>query len=574
MPLSLPSDITDQPTARRIASARRSAACGLFIIGAALSLLPIGYALYLMLLIDMALPGRSGSTVAGLLAMALALVVLHAVLLTARQRLLAQLAAACDLAAGGAEGLDPVRAALLGRAAAAVIDVAALPVGLIVLALIAGPVALVPLAGTIVILLVLVSTAGNLACGREEATAAYRSRDIQAALSAPRRALLALVGSGHHVLATGEQRRIDACTADQLRASREGHVARLVSLIAASVLAATAAAATWLMASDAASHGAFAATMLLATMILWTLARVGTNLATLGHAMRSWRSFGDGLDETDPPRALVPLPAPTHRIEVSNAALPVYGTRRVMLQDVSFAAKAGDIVAVIGPANCGKSVLLKLLAGHVRASAGTVRLDGAALNQWDDAERSRHIGYLPTIPELMPGTVAANIAGFDPAADAALITRAALAAGAHDAIVRLPQGYETMIADGDAPAPALSVQHRIALARAMFRDPFVLLLDNPSAFQDAEGNAALRESLAGLRERGAVSIVVGDSSAIIDSANLVLVLRKGGMADFGTKEEVRARMADRQRRDAERLAETSVYAEPRQVDPAPAGDRE
>ncbi len=565
--------ISNRSAHERVALAKRRAIPGIAILGLALSLLPVGYALYLMLLIDIALPGRSGSTIVGLLTLAAALLVLHTVLLATRHRLFAHLAAAYDQAGGMTERLDPIRKALVGPAVPALIDTACIPVALIVLALVGGPVALVPLAGAIVILLVLAPSAGKLARDRDAARSAYRLRDVEAALGQPRRALLALLGSGQHASATDARHRRQVSSAEQLASWHEGHAVRLVGLTATLFLAATAAAATWLMASDAASHGAFAATMLLATLIFWTLHRLATHLAVLSAARQAWRAFEESVNTIEAPRALVPLPPPVRRLEVSNAALPVHGTRRMMLQEVSFAAQAGDVVAVIGPANCGKSVLLRMLAGQVRAVAGTVRLDGATLDQWDDDARSAHIGYLPTVPELMPGTVAANIARFDPAADPALVTRAALAAGAHDAIVRLPNGYDTELAQHDAPAPALSVQHRIALARALYGDPFLLLLDNPSAFQDGEGNAALRRCLAGVQERGGIAIAVGDSAAIIDSANLVLVLRKGGMADFGTKEDVRARMAERQRRDAERLAQTSVYAEPRVADPV-VGDRE
>ncbi|OWK32105.1 type I secretion system ATP-binding protein PrsD [Sphingomonas mucosissima] len=235
------------------------------------------------------------------------------------------------------------------------------------------------------------------------------------------------------------------------------------------------------------------------------------------------------------------------------------------LQEVTFRAEAGDLVAVIGPADAGKSILLKALVGQLSHSAGAVRLDGAALSQWDSSALRGHIGYLPQIPGLMPGTVAQNIAGFAPTPDAAAITRAALAAGAHDAIVRLPAGYDTIVSDPDQPALALSVQQRIAWARALYGDPFLVLLDNPGSFQDNDGHLALGRCLTGLRSRGAVTVVVEDSASVIESANCVLVMRKGGMLDFGRKEDVRARLAERQRREAERLAEVSVCADPREA---------
>ena len=135
----------------------------------------------------------------------------------------------------------------------------------------------------------------------------------------------------------------------------------------------------------------------------------------------------------------------------------------------------------------------------------------------------------------------------------------------HDDIVRLPNGYDTMIGVPEALPLALSLQQRIALARAVFREPFLVLLDNPASFQDNDGHLALRRCLARLRARGAVTIVSGDTASIIDSASHVLVLRQGRVLEFGTTEEVRGKMAERQRREAERLANVSVFAEPRET---------
>ena len=136
-------------------------------------------------------------------------------------------------------------------------------------------------------------------------------------------------------------------------------------------------------------------------------------------------------------------------------------------------------------------------------------------------------------------------------------------------IVRLPAGYDTMVGPA-APVPLpVSIQQRIALARALFGDPFLLLLDQPASFQDAEGQRALRLCLTRSRQRGAVTIVVGDSAPIVESANLVLMLRAGGMIDFGPKDAVRTRLAERQRRDADRLARGAIPADPPVASPAP-----
>ncbi|WP_158049607.1 ATP-binding cassette domain-containing protein [Sphingomonas jeddahensis] len=506
---------------------------------------------------------------AGLVIMAAALVQLHAVLLGRRRRIFGHLAVLCDRLMPAARGsvsdadADLIRAALLGGGVAALIDASALPLLLIVLALVVGLAAAIPLVGAFVAALLLIAARQPAYRFRERAQAAQHARDAEAMAGVHRRDLLGLLGLTSHARAAIEGREQEVAVTHMMAARQSADLLGRIWLVAALTMTITLGSATWLMANDAASTGALVAALLLTLFVLAPLVRIAGHLDSLAAAGPSWRAFRGALASVAAPRPQVALPPPVRRVEVSGVAVPVHGTRRLMLQDVSFAAEAGDVLAVIGPADVGKSTLLKLLAGQLSAAAGAVRLDGAALDQWDEDARAAHIGYLPQTPDLLPGSVAQNIARFDGEADPAGITRAALAAGAHEAIVRLPAGYDTQIGAADAPPLALSVQHRIALARALYGDPFLLLLDHPSAFQDNDGNAALRRCLAGASARGAVTIVVGDSAAIIDSASLVLVLRKGGMADFGTKEEVRARLVERQRRDAERLAAVSVCADPR-----------
>lgn len=554
---------------KRLDAAVRSAAIGLAVLTPALWLLPVCYAMVSMLLLDVARPGRSGETMTGLAVMAAALVVLHAVLLGRRRQILGHLATLCDQLVRAAPNSDAsadadrVRTALLGGGTAALIDASALPLLLIVLALIVGLAAAIPLVGTLVAAFLLIAARQSAYRVSERAEAVRLARDAEAAAGRHRSDLLGLLGLSGHARAALEARQQEVAVTQATAARKSADLLGRVWLVAALTITVMLGATTWLMAGDAASTGALVAASLLTLFVLAPLVRIAGHLDSLAAAGPSWRAFRRALAGVAAPRPQVALPPPVRRVEASGVAVPVHGTRRLMLQDVSFAAEAGDVLAVIGPADVGKSTLLKLLAGQLSAAAGTVRLDGAALDQWDEDARAAHIGYLPQTPDLLPGSVAQNIARFHRGADPTAITRAALAAGAHEAIVRLQVGYDTQIGAADTPPLALSVQHRIALARALYGDPFLLLLDSPSAFQDNDGNAALRRCLAGASARGAVTIVVGDSAAIIDSANLVLVLRKGGMADFGTKDEVRARLVERQRRDAERLAAVSVCADPR-----------
>lgn len=561
----------------------RSALGGVALLTVVIALMPVAHALYLMLLLDVARPGRSGETMLGLLALTVVVTALHVALLALRRRVLADLAVLLDdtmidgsspLSAEREDGCtvrdgDPVRAALAGGGAAALIDAAAVPLLLAVLLLIAGTAALVPLSGVVVSALLLAGSSRPLARAHQAAGSAMRQRDGQAETVREERQALALLGmTGIATMAVkgrargAAQRQRDAVR----RAAALGHRTALVCGLAGAV---TATLAAWRMANDAMSLGGFAATLLLTGFVLLPLHGLAAHWGVLAAGYGQWRRFRTIMAEPISPGVPVALPPPRTRIDVVEAALLIPDTRRLLLQDISFAAEAGDVVAVIGPAAIGKSALLALLAGVLRPAAGAVRLDGATLDQWDAAARMRHIGYLPQVPMLFAGTVAQNIARFEPAAASGAVTAAAMAAGAHDMIVRLPAGYDTMVGPA-APVPLpVSIQQRIALARALFGDPFLLLLDQPASFQDAEGQRALRLCLTRSRQRGAVTIVVGDSAPIVESANLVLMLRAGGMIDFGPKDAVRTRLAERQRRDADRLARGTIHADPSVTSPAP-----
>lgn len=542
----------------------RSAVFALAILAPALWVIPIAGCLYLMLLLDVALPGRSGETAAGLFAMSVVLVTFHGQLLRQRQQVLMAFAHACDAAGEGLHDLeqDSLRTLLLGGGGAALSDAASVPLLIFILALITGWTAAIPLFGVAVALVILAAGAGAM---KRQPTPyeCRRARDIMTSTVADRGEQLGLLRLADRANAVLTAQRHTTAVLDAVAARLTAKITRALYVLSALCLAGVAAAVTWMAAGDAASIGAIGAALLLTAFIFQPLCRIAGEVGTFTLAAAEWRALLRAVDQSPATRTVVALPPPLRDLDVNGVGVPIAGTRQPMLQGLTLRAEAGDVVAVIGPADAGKSTLLKVLAGWVPDSVGTVRLDGAALTQWGQEALDRHIGYLPQLPELMRGTVAQNIAGFVPAADAAAITRAAMAAGAHEAIVRLPAGYDTVVGDRERPALALSVQQRIACARALYGDPFLVLLDNPGTFQDNDGHLALRRCLSSLRARGAVTVVVGDTASIIDSANLVLVMRKGGMLDFGPKEEVRARLAERQRREAERLAEMSVCAEPR-----------
>ncbi len=229
------------------------------------------------------------------------------------------------------------------------------------------------------------------------------------------------------------------------------------------------------------------------------------------------------------------LPPPSRHLAVENLIVAAPGRQAPILKGLSLTLKAGQGLGVIGPSASGKSTLARALVGVWPALKGDVRLDGAALDQW--GEEARHIGYLPQDVELFDGTVAQNIARFDPDAASQAVVAAARAAGAHELILRLEQGYDTPIGESGAALSA-GQRQRIGLARALYGDPFLVVLDEPNSNLDQDGDAALTAAVKGVRGRGGIIVVITHRQAAIAGVDLVAVMADGAIKSHGPKDEV------------------------------------
>src|SRR5215210_6647954 len=264
-------------------------------------------------------------------------------------------------------------------------------------------------------------------------------------------------------------------------------------------------------------------------------------------ATRRWTSSA-------PPSSRGP---PSKPLSTKSKQVHSRGNRKLVVQDVSFALKAGNGLGVIGPSASGKSSLARALVGVWSTLRGKVRLDGAALTQWDLEQLGRHIGYLPQDVELFAGTVAQNIARFDPDADADRIIAAAKAAGVHDLILRLPEGYETQIGEGGAALSAAQRQ-RVALARALYGEPFLVVLDEPNSNLDAEGEQALTQAVLSIRARRGIAVVIAHRPSALAACDLVLVMSESRVQAFGPKDEVLAKVLQRPAAPPQQAATASV----------------
>ncbi len=254
-------------------------------------------------------------------------------------------------------------------------------------------------------------------------------------------------------------------------------------------------------------------------------------------ARQSWSRLTKHLELLPAEERHVDLPAPTADLSVEALHLAVPGTRTMVLRGISFKAEAGDAVGVIGPSASGKSSLARGLVGLWKPIGGAVRLDKASLDQWDPSSLGRSIGYLPQEVSLFEGSIAENIARFDRNAPSEKIIAAARAAGVYEMIVQFTEGFDTQIGENGSMLSA-GQRQRIGLARALYGNPFLVVLDEPNSNLDSDGEAALAQAIAGIRARKGIAIVIAHRPSALAAANLVLVLANGQLQAFGAKDEV------------------------------------
>jgi ATP-binding cassette subfamily C protein len=274
---------------------------------------------------------------------------------------------------------------------------------------------------------------------------------------------------------------------------------------------------------------------------------MGRALAPIETVIVNWRGciaardslhrFSGTLARLSEREAATDLPPPRMSIEARHLSVAPFGAQSPIVRNVSFRLSAGEALGIIGPSGAGKSSLVRGLAGVWKPLAGEVLLDGAAWHQWSRTSLADKVGFLGQSVELFDGTVAANIARMAAEVDSTAVLAAAKAAGAHEMILGLPDGYDTPIGDAGARLSA-GQRQRIALARALYRDPFLIVLDEPNSNLDAEGDAALQAAIEGAKARGAIVLIIAHRPSALAACDKVLVLANGMQKAFGPRDDV------------------------------------
>lgn len=551
----------------------------IFAFSAAINLLYLAPSLYMLQVYDRVIPTSGVLTLVLLSLVMIASLAVLAVLDSARARLLARMSVRIERFAADAvieenmkarragvrplataRDLDTLRQGVASPAAVGLLDIPWTPLFILICFVIHFWIGVLALGGAVLIF--------GLALINERA-----SRDSISKLSAKTAAFYVAhegdLTASETIHALGAERRFR-----QRRArSREAYIAAQTqtAFTGAGYSAATKA-FRMLLQSAALGLGAYLAVQrqISAGEIIAATILTARAFSPVEQVVGGWRQIGQGLAALKSLQAMfagaraplqrTPLPAPTGRIQVEQVSALAPDGRTVALHNANFAVSPGDTVGIIGASGAGKTTLARVLANASVPKAGAVRIDGARYSDWDDEALARHIGYLPQRIDLFDGTVAENIASFRPAVDedgaatGPKVVEAAMAAGAHDLILRLPNGYETELGPNGAGISPGQAQ-RIALARAFYGRPCVVVLDEPNSHLDAEGEAALVSAIEAVKARGGVVFVVAHRAGVVNAVEKVLVMRDGRIVEFGPRAAVLAKVAAAAKAEQVTLAE-------------------
>ncbi len=290
-------------------------------------------------------------------------------------------------------------------------------------------------------------------------------------------------------------------------------------------------------------------------VIIASSSLVGRALTPFEMAINSWkmfigarksyerlqRSFARYVDDSNK----MSLPKPDGNIDVENVYYAPPGVQKHILKGVSFSISQGDVLAIIGASASGKTTLAKLLVGVAHPNIGTVRVDGASLRDWKKEELGPNLGYLPQDVELFSGSIKDNIARMQKNPKSDNVVVAAQLAGVHDMILQLPQGYDSSVGI-DGSNLSGGQKQRVGLARAFYGDPKIIVLDEPNASLDTQGEEALMMAIGVAKEKNITTVIISHKTSILSAVDKILIMKDGMVAAFGSKEEIIKKMQQSQ----------------------------
>jgi ATP-binding cassette subfamily C protein len=544
----------------------RSAIISIGLMSGMSNILMLTGAIFMLEVYDRVLPSRSVPTLVGLALLAGGLYTALGLLDFIRGRILVRIGGRLDEALSGRvyetivrlplkagsrnDGLQPlrdldsIRSFLSGLGPTAMFDLPWLPIYLVICFMFHPYIGLAALFGAVVLSIITLMTETMTREPTRQANGFAVARMALAETSRRNAEVLTAMGMTGRIAAMWSEAN-NKYLASQRRASDAaggfGSASKVLRMMLQSGVLAVGA---YLVIYQMATAGIIIAGSILSARALAPVDLAIANWRSFVSARQSWRRLTELLAFLPTQLAPMALRPPCKSVVLENASVVPPGRERLAAQDVSFSLQAGNGLGIIGPSGSGKSSLARVLVGVWRPVRGRIRLDGAALDQWSAESLGKHIGYLPQDVELLAGTVAQNIGRFSDPPDPQAVIAAANAAGVHELIVGLPEGYETQVGEGGAALSAGQAQ-RIALARALYGDPFLVVLDEPNSNLDADGDEALTRAIMGVRARGGIVIVVAHRPSAIAGVDVVLMMNQGRAQGYGPKDEVLARVLQR-----------------------------
>jgi len=539
---------------------------GIGLVSGLSNVLMLTGAMFMLEIYDRVLPSRSVPTLIGIAILAGGLYAAQGLIDLIRGRLLVRIGSALDEAVSGrvfdtilrlpmkvarvSDGLQPlrdldsVRSFLSGLGPIALFDLPWLPFYIGICYLLHPWLGYTALGGAIILVALTLLTemltrrptkaVASFAASRSElAQAGHRNAEAIVAMGMVGRMVRRWAEANRHYMA-GQWSASDVV-------GGLGAVSKVLRFVLQSAMLGVGA---FLVIHQEATAGIIIAGSILAARALAPVDLAIANWKAFAACRQSWQRLNKLLALLPPQKMPMLLPAPRERLTVESASATPPGSSKLVLQDISFKLERGSGLGVIGPTGSGKSSLARLLVGVWQPARGKVRLDGCTFDQWSSEVLGVHIGYLPQDVELLSGTVAQNIARFEPDADPQAIVAAAKAAGVHELIIELGEGYETHVGERGETLSAGQAQ-RIALARALYRDPFLIVLDEPNSNLDAAGDEALTRAILGIRARGGIVVVIAHRPSAIAGVDLLLVLKQGRLQAFGPKDEILSKVLQR-----------------------------
>jgi PrtD family type I secretion system ABC transporter len=561
-PSEKPAARPDDVVAAAIAAARRRV-FRVALFSGAINLLTLSGSIYMLQVYDRVLPSRSLATLAGLSVLVTAAYVLQGYLDAIRTRMLVRIGALFDLALqepayramasarlkGASAPMQPlrdlevVRTFLSGMGPTAFLDMPWIPIFVLALFLFHPLIGAAATAGAA--LIVATTLLAERQSKKFSKSAVDHSAQKAVLAEASARNAEAIYALGMHARFTCKWSRLNEAYIAETTQIRDveaglGAFAKVLRYMLQSAILGIGAA---LVVAEQASGGIMIASSIMMGRALAPIEIVLGALKQLTAAREAISRLGETLRANAPaPAPAVALPPPAQSLSAENLSVTPPGSNRFVTRNVSFTLHAGAGLAVLGASGSGKSSLAKALVGLWPPAQGAVRLDGARFDQWDVDALGRHIGYLPQEVGLFEGTVAENIARFQEDASSERIVEAAMIAGAHNLILSFSDGYATKIGDGGARLSA-GQRQRIGLARAVFGCPFLVVLDEPNANLDSEGEAALTRAIAMLRLRRSIVIVISHRISALAALDSALMLHQGAVAALGPRDKVMASLA-------------------------------